>query len=123
MTDTMVHQYLASDAARAHYDKYGIGGPKKNVGSPVDPREARITKLEAEVEEFQKAVFDCGRLIDVMLTDLLDINRRYRNAKTERDMLAKRLQELLAAQGEPAPSDDVSPILAAIDAHQKQGVR
>ena len=129
MTDSMVRQYLASDAAREHYDKYGIGGPRISVGggvayrSPlgsfVDPRDARITKLEAEVANFEQLVQGYDRLIEVMLSDLVDLNQRYKAMKIERNMLAKRIQELLS----PPPAGEPDPVFAAVEAHQKQGVR
>lgn len=113
MTDSMVRTYLASDAAREHYEKYGIG-------SSVDPREARITKLEADVASFQKQVQGYDRLIEVMISDLVNLSQRYRAMKIERNMLAKRLQELLA----PSPADEPDhPVFAAVEVHQKQGVR
>lgn len=119
MTDSIVRQYLASDAAREHYAKT-LSAEMSALLAPADPREARITKLEADVASFQKQVQGYDRLIEVMISDLVNLSQRYRAMKIERNMLAKRLQELLA----PSPADEPDhPVFAAVEVHQKQGVR
>lgn len=139
----------ASDAKREHYEKTILRKDGKTLAElrqlPVmpqaeldasldrlsrltatmggrDERDARIAKLEADVAKFEKQVQGYDTLLAIVLTDLGDLSQRYKNVKLERDMLAKRIQELLA-DDEPGTYDASGAVANAIEAHQKQGVR
>ena len=86
-------------------------------------RGEKIASLEADVAALQSNVDAYDALVREMLTLMRERNLHLKNLRIERDMLAKRIQELLRETAEPEASDDVSPILAAIEVHQKQGVR
>lgn len=96
-----------------------------------DERDERITQLEANVAELENTVESYGNLVDFYQEKFGQINTALAAVTEERDMLARQVAELskyardrieMDAEDD-ATSDDVSPLLAAIEVHQKQGVR
>lgn len=129
MTDTMVCTYLAHEAAAEHYAKTfqlsagDLASESADYRRMWQMRGEKIASLEADVAALQSNVDAYDALVREMLTLMRERNLHLKNLRIERDMLAKRIQELLRETAEPEASDDVSPILAAIEVHQKQGVR